>query len=58
MATDILVLGSIVFDNWSTPERMPFGGEQQLAVTSFQAALALVDLGPARKRYHVRRPNV
>ena len=26
MATDFLVLGGIVFDDWSTPERMPFGG--------------------------------
>jgi hypothetical protein len=50
MATDILVLGSIVFDSWSTPRRMPFGGEQQLAVHRLPGGSRVIDtLGPDEK---------
>ncbi len=32
MAADVLALGPIVFTNFSTPERMAFGGEQCMNV--------------------------
>ena len=40
MATDFLVLGGIVFDEWSTPERMPFGGHRRWRSTNCLAARA------------------
>jgi hypothetical protein len=47
MATDVLVLGGIAFDNWSTPERMPFGGKQAMAVHKLPGGARVVDtLGP------------
>ena len=47
MATDFLVLGGIVFDDWSTPERMPFGGAQLMAVHRLPGGARVVDtLGP------------
>jgi hypothetical protein len=47
MATDFLVLGSIVFDEWSTPSRMPFGGSQAMAVHQLPGGSRVVDtLGP------------
>jgi hypothetical protein len=53
MATDQLVLGNIVFDDWSTPERMPFGGTQQLAVHRLPGGARVVDtLGPDEEDIH------
>ena len=47
MATDFLVLGGIVFDDWSTPSRMPFGGAQAMAVHKLPGGSRVVDtLGP------------
>ena len=47
MATDFLVLGGIVFDDWSTPDRMPFGGAQITAVHKLPGGARVVDtLGP------------
>jgi hypothetical protein len=47
MATDQLILGGIAFDNWSTPERMPFGGKQAMAVHKLPGGSRVVDtLGP------------
>src|SRR6185437_2595904 len=47
MATDFLVLGGIVFDEWSTPERMPFGGSHVTAVHQLPGGARAVDLlGP------------
>jgi hypothetical protein len=47
MATDFLVLGGIVFDEWSTPERMPFGGAHAMAVHQLPGGSRVVDtLGP------------
>jgi hypothetical protein len=53
MATDQLVLGNIIFDEWSTPERMPFGGSQQLAVHRLPGGNRVVDtLGPDEEDIH------
>jgi hypothetical protein len=47
MATDILLLGGISFDEWSTPERVPFGGKQAMAVHKLPGGARVVDtLGP------------
>jgi hypothetical protein len=47
MSNDTLVLGSIAFDEWSTPERMPFGGKQAMAVHKLPGGARVVDtLGP------------
>jgi hypothetical protein len=47
MATDQLILGGIAFDNWSTPERMPFGGKLAMAVHKLPGgARAVNTLGP------------
>jgi hypothetical protein len=47
MATDQLILGGIAFDSWSTPERMPFGGKQAMAVHKLPGgARAVNTLGP------------
>jgi hypothetical protein len=46
MTTDTLVLGSIAFDDWSTPDRMPFG-KQITAVHRLPGGARVVDtLGP------------
>ena len=45
--TDTLVLGGIAFDDWSTPEKMPFGGKQAMAVHKLPGGSRVVDtLGP------------
>lgn len=47
MATDFLVLGGIVFDDWSTPSNMPYGGHQAMAVHKLPGGARVVDtLGP------------
>src|SRR4051812_12743879 len=47
MATDVLILGGIVFDEWSTPEKLPFGGKQAVAVHKLPGGARVVDtLGP------------
>jgi hypothetical protein len=47
MATDILILGPLVFDDWSTPARLPFGGKQAMAVHKLPGGARVVDtLGP------------
>lgn len=47
MATDQLVLGNIVFDEWMTPEAMPFGGEQAMKVHKLAGGRRVLDiLGP------------
>ncbi len=47
MTTDQLVLGGVVFDDWMTPEGMPFGGEQRLKVHKLPGGSRVTDiLGP------------
>jgi hypothetical protein len=47
MTTDTLVLGGIAFDDWSTPDKMPFGGKQITAVHRLPGGARVVDtLGP------------
>lgn len=47
MSTDVLVLGGILFDDWSTPDKMPFGGKQAMAVHKLPGGARVVDtLGP------------
>ena len=47
MATDLLILGGLIFDDWSTPERMPFGGKQAMAVHKLPGGARVIDtLGP------------
>ncbi|MCC3246670.1 hypothetical protein LG047_15320 [Methylocystis sp. WRRC1] len=47
MARDILTLGGIVFDDFSTPERMPFGGEQTMVVHKLPGGSRVIDtMGP------------
>lgn len=53
MATDTLILGGIAFDDWSTPERMPFGGKQAMAVHKLPGGQRVVDtLGPDEEDIH------
>jgi hypothetical protein len=45
--SDILILGGIVFDNFSTPEAMPFGGRQAMAIhKKIGGARSIDTLGP------------
>jgi hypothetical protein len=47
MSTDQLILGGIVFDSWSTPESIPFGGDQALKVHKLPGGSRVIDiLGP------------
>jgi hypothetical protein len=47
MATDFLMLGPIVFDQFSTPDRMGFGGEHTMAVHRLPGGRRVIDtLGP------------
>lgn len=47
MSNDTLVLGGIAFDDWSTPDKMPFGGKQAMAVHKLPGGARVVDtLGP------------
>ena len=47
MAADVLALGSIIFTNFSTPERMPFGGEHCMNVHKLIGGQRVVDtMGP------------
>lgn len=47
MATDVLVLGDFVFDDWSSPDRLPFGGKQAHSIQRMPGGARTVDLwGP------------
>lgn len=47
MATDVLMLGGIIFDDFSTPEHIPFGGRQAMAVHKLPGGSRVIDtLGP------------
>jgi hypothetical protein len=47
MATDVLILGGVTFDAFSTPQRMGFGGKQMLAVHTLPGGRRQIDvLGP------------
>jgi hypothetical protein len=47
MATDTLVLGGIVFDDFSTPQRLPFGGKQAMKVHKLIGGQRVLDtFGP------------
>ena len=53
MATDFLVLGGLVFSDWSTPSHMPYGGEQMLAVHKLPGGARVIDtLGPDERDIH------
>lgn len=43
MANDVLVLGNLTFDEWSTPERIGFGGKQALQVHKLPGGSRVVD---------------
>jgi hypothetical protein len=47
MAMDVLTLGGYAFDNWSTPEHIPFGGEHAMVVHKLPGGDRVIDmLGP------------
>jgi|SRR5215469_1520069 len=47
MVNDILVLGGLVFDDFSTPSRMPWGGSHALAIHKLPGGSRVIDkLGP------------
>ena len=47
MATDQLILGGIVFDDWMTPGDMPFGGKQAMKIHKLPGGSRVIDiLGP------------
>jgi hypothetical protein len=47
MATDFLTLGGLVFDSWSTPHQIPFGGQQAVRVHKLPGGSRVTDvLGP------------
>lgn len=44
---DVLTLGGYAFDHWSTPERMPFGGDHAMVVHKLPGGNRVIDLlGP------------
>lgn len=47
MAADVLILGGVTFDAFSTPERMGFGGNQMLAIHRLPGGRRQIDvMGP------------
>jgi hypothetical protein len=47
MATDLLTLGGVTFDDWSTPDKMMFGGRHSAVVHKLPGGARVVDmLGP------------
>lgn len=47
MPTDVLSLAGIVFDSYSTPRKMPFGGRQAMVVHKLPGGARVIDtLGP------------
>lgn len=47
MPTDVLMLGGVVFDDWSTPEKMMGGGDQAMVVHKLPGGNRVIDtLGP------------
>ena len=47
MANDLLTLGGLAFDDWSTPEKMMFGGKHAAVVHKLPGGARVVDtLGP------------
>ena len=47
MAIDLLSLGGLVFDDWSTPDKMMFGGKHSAVVHKLPGGARVVDLlGP------------
>lgn len=47
MANEPLILAGIVFDSYSTPRRMPFGGNQAMVVHKLPGGSRVIDtLGP------------
>lgn len=47
MSFDVLTLGPFVFDGFSTPERMPFGGRQHMHVHKMPGGARAIDcMGP------------
>ncbi len=47
MANDFMMLGPIVFDQFSTPERMGFGGDQIMAIHRLPGGARVIDtMGP------------
>ena len=47
MATDVLILGPVVFQGFQVPERMPYGGKQQLQKHQYPGGMRDVDaMGP------------
>jgi hypothetical protein len=43
IGTDLLILGPVVFDNYSPPERMPFGGKQSMTVHKYVGGSRVID---------------
>ena len=53
MSTDIMTLGGLVFDEWSAPEAMMFGGHHGAAVHKLPGGKRVVDtLGPDDSDIH------
>lgn len=56
---DVLVLGDYVFDEWSTPEKLPAGGHHKVSVTNFAGGGRVVDMwgpeDPPRELYGIMR---
>ena len=47
MSLDVLTLGPFVFDDFSVPERMPFGGRQKMTVHKMPGGSRVIDcMGP------------
>lgn len=47
MATDTVILGPVEFDAWSSPEKLPFGGRQQVSIKKMPGGDRVVDcMGP------------
>lgn len=47
MSTDTLILGGVVFNNFSPPDKIPFGGKQAMAIHKLPGGSRVIDLlGP------------
>ncbi|MCJ2084592.1 hypothetical protein MKK88_01095 [Methylobacterium sp. E-005] len=47
MPTDVVILGPVEFDAWSSPEKLPFGGRQQISAKKLPGGDRVIDaMGP------------
>ena len=58
MANDLLTLGGLAFDDWSTPEKMMFGGKHAAVVHKLPGGARVVELVPGSEDATFASANV